>query len=317
MFLNSLTDGMRALSFTDVSLAESKPCLDGNPCNASQYQSSSTSIDQEADNIITTVHKQIARALAQSDSKTLKKLMQVNQKRSLKGLPPIDLQKTTQDLEDIQNNASLSPNEKKKQIETLRKELGLSKGEMKSLFTKRLGSLYKEAEKSLARFEKAKQDQLKSQQNQAESLYGKNSPQARDIQSTLDSLQQRIDPEKQRLGESSQFYRSLYPGFFAKLGGFFKKIGGGFLRFLDGIASVLRFIPGIGPLASRVLNSVKYLFQGRIGKVFTNLGKGLLDTLKNWQDFLPLIPGLGTIASLAATGIGAVLKATRGGTRQL
>lgn len=316
MILNTIGGFFRSITFGATAAQATPPSQASNVPGASQYRSTSGSIPKEAQGMIAQVRNQIARSLAHPDPKTLSRLAEVNQKRQAKGQSPIDLQKVTKQLEAIQEDRGLSAKEKKQKVEALRKALGLSKGEMKGLFTQRLGRIYKAAEKSLAAFQKAKESQIKAELKQAEALHGKNSPQAQAVHNKLQALHAQLDPEKKRLAESGGFYRSLYPGFWSKLGGFFKKIGGGLLKAIGGISAVLRFLPGVGPLASRVLGSVKFLFQGfRVDKFFKNIGKGVIDTVRDWKSFLPMIPGVGTIASVAATGIEAVLKATRSGAK--
>lgn len=312
MILNTIGSFFRTITL-GVSTAEAAPRKTANsPSGSSQYQSSSGSIPKEAQGAIAQVRKQISEGLAHPDPKTLARLSEVNQKRQAKGLHPINLPKVTQELEAIQESRSLSPKEKKKKIETLRKSLGLSKGEMKGLFTQRLANIYKQAEKSLATFQKSKEEQLKTEAKAAEARYGKNSPQAQTVQNKLEALKTQLQPEQKRLAESGGFYRSLYPGFWSRLGGFFKKIGGGLLKVVGGISAALRFLPGVGPLASRVLGSVKFLFQGfRVDKFFKQIGKGVLDTVRDLKSYLPMIPGVGSIAAFAVNGIESVLKATR------
>lgn len=314
MILNSISNFFRSIT---ISLSHSTPTTARPlvvPSDSSQYLSSASSIPKEVQHAVGQVRNQISQKLAHPEPKTLAQVAQLNQKRKGKGLPPIDLQKVTKHLEAIQENTCMSSKEKKTKVEALRKTLGLSKGEMKGLFTQRLGRIYKEAEKSLASFEKAKESQLKSELRQAESIHGKGSVQAQAVQNKIQALQAQLEPEKRRLSESNSFYRSLYPSFWSRLGGFFKKVGGGFLKALGGLGAALRFIPGIGPLASRVVGSVKYLFQGfRLDKFFGNVGKGVFDTVRNWKSFLPLIPGVGNIASLAVNGVESIVKATRAG----
>ncbi|HCU25878.1 MAG TPA: hypothetical protein DF383_12745 [Deltaproteobacteria bacterium] len=315
MLIANFTQKIRA-TFTSCSNSNSTP--NSPSCSAygsSSYQSSSGSLMSEAQHQIFQSKAEIARQIEQPDAKTLEKLASLNQKRAAQGQIPIDLKKTSADLEAIQNDRSLSPKEKKKKIEALRKSLGLSKKEMKSLFTKRLEKIYKNAEKSLATFQKAKEQQLQSELRQAEVTYGKNSPQAQAAQNKLDALKNTLEPERKRLGEHAHFYGSLYPSFWSKLGGFFKKVGQGFGKVFSVLGSALRFIPGIGPIASKIVGAAKYLFQGKIGKMFSEIGRGIWEGIKNYKQWLPMIPGIGSIASFAVTGIEAIMKATRGGGR--
>ena len=97
----------------------------------SSYQSSSDAFSSEVQGVAQSVQQKVEQAIANPEQAVLEKLSQVNQKLQSQGKPPVDLQKTTKDIEAITNNSSLSKKEKKAQIEQLRKQLGLSKGEMK------------------------------------------------------------------------------------------------------------------------------------------------------------------------------------------
>jgi hypothetical protein len=276
--------------------------------DASQYQSTAKSLVSEKNGQVELNQKQLKSELTNPDSKTLENLSKVNQKRSAKGMAPLSLPLVTQKLEAIYKDSALSDKQKKEKIEQLRKQLGLSKGEMKALFTKRIETAYKNAEKRLAAFEQAKSEQLKSELQQAEASYGKDSAQAKAVQSKLDSLKSSLEPERQKLKAHAKFFGSLYPSFFSKLGSAFKKIGQVLSKGLSVLAKVVRFIPALGPAVAGALRSVQSLFQGKIGQ----FGKSLMEILSSAKNLLPMIPGVGPIASFAVTGIEAIVKATRG-----
>ncbi|HKY62364.1 MAG TPA: hypothetical protein VJR29_03005 [bacterium] len=275
--------------------------------SASSYQSSNQSIGAEVKNQIDLNRKTLARELSHPEPKVLEKLGEVNQKRGAKGLAPIDLPKVTEQIEAIYKDSSLSDKQKKEKIEQLRKQLGLSKGEMKSLFTKRIESIYKKAEKRLAAFEQAKSSQLHSELRQAEAAYGKDSAQAKAVRDKLDSLKSTLQPEREGLKAQAKFFGSLYPGFWSRLGGAFKKIGQGLAKALSVLAKVVRFIPALGPVLSNAMRTVQSLLQGK----FKELGKSLLSTLGAAKNFAHFIPGIGQIASFAVTGLEALVKAFR------
>ncbi|HKX11783.1 MAG TPA: hypothetical protein VJP40_01430 [bacterium] len=307
MKLNFLKEWIRSA----LPLRETLPLKTENELPAqtdtSSYQSSSRSIAGEAKSQIDLNRKTTAWELTHPDTQVLEKLGEVNRKRSAKGLAPIDLPKLTQQLEAIYKDSSLSEKQKKEKIEQLRKQLGLSKGEMKALFTKRIEAAYKNAEKRLAAFEQAKSNQLKAELERAEASYGKDSAQAKTVRDKLDALKSSLQPERESLKAHAKFFGSLYPSFWSKLGSAFKKIGQGLAKAMGVLATVVRFIPALGPVVSSAIRSVQSLLQGKIGQ-FANKLLGMLGDAKN---LLPMIPGVGAIAGFAVSGIEAILKATR------
>ncbi len=250
------------------------------PPNASRYAASAETFQSEVQGQIEQSRAQISRAIAHPDASTLKALNQTNQRLQKQGKPPIDLAKTTQEVESILNKPGLSDNEKKKQIEALRKKLGLSEGEMKELFTQRLAKIYSAAAKSLQQYQKAKSEALKAELKQAEALYGKNSPQAQEIGKKLEALKSSLDPERQRYLERSNFYKSLYPSFWSKLGSFFKSLGQGFMKVLSFVKPFLTMIPVFGPLASMAVQGLETIIKAIKTKGRSLLGVGL-DFLKS------------------------------------
>lgn len=307
MKLNFLREWMQA-ALPDSERPEARTL--GEPFSAiagSSYQSSGQSIAAETKNQIDLNRKTLAQELTHPEPKVLEKLGEANQKRLAKGLAPIDLQKLTRQIEAIYQDSSLSDQQKKEKIEQLRKQLGLSKGEMKSLFTKPIESAYRKAEKRLAAFEQAKASQLQAELRQAESAYGKDSPQAKAVRDKLDSLNSSLQAEREGLKAHANFFGSLYPGFWSRLGSAFKKIGQGLAKALSVLAMVVRFIPALGPLVSSAIRSVQSLVQGKLGQ----FGKSLLGLLGSAKNLLPMIPGIGPIAGFAIKGIEALLKAPR------
>ena len=308
MQLNTISDWIRTVipSFERPNLKTSSELQELSI--TSGYQSSMGSISGEADIQIALNQKQLALELTQAPPKVLEKISELNQKRTGKGLEPISMPKVTRQLEAIYRDSSLSEKQKKEKIEQLRKQLGLSKGDMKKLFTKRIEAAYKSAEKRLADFERAKSEQLNSELKQAEANYGKDSAQAKSVSDKLATFKSSLDLEKQNLKAQAKFFGSIYPSFFSKLGAAFKKFGQIFSKVLGILAQALRFIPALGPVVSGAMRSIQSLLQGK----FKDFGKALLSTAMGAaKNLAHLIPGVGAIASFAVTGIEAVLKATR------
>ncbi len=245
----------------------------------SSYQSTSDAFSSEVQGVAQSVQQKVEQAIANPEPAVLEKLSQVNQKLQSQGKPPIDLQKTTKDIEAI-TNSSLSNKEKKAQIEQIRKQLGLSKKEMKTLFTKRLAKIYGDAAKELAQVQKQKQAELQSELREAEAKFGKNSPQAQEVQKKMEVLQSTLEPQRQQYAEKSGFYKSLYPSFWSKLGGFFKKIGKGFMKVLSFVKPFLSLIPGVGTIASMAVTGLQTIVNAVKSKGRSLLSAGF-DFLKS------------------------------------
>jgi len=246
-------------------------------------------------------------ALQNPDPKVQDKLSQVNQKRSKKGKAPIDLKATTQAIQKIFIQKNLDEKTKKNKIEEIRKRLGLSKGNMKTLFTKRLGKIYKTAAQNLDRFRRKKEEILNSQIKEAEAKYGKNSDQARALLAQRSYLRGMIEPRRQEMEERSGFFNSLYPSFWSKFTGFFKKIGKGLTKIWKGVEGLLSKIPVVSQVISVVkgtVRSLKYLFKGKIIPFFKDFGTNIWGLVKNYDAWLPLIPGIGPLAASALRLIG-------------
>ncbi|HEX5033551.1 MAG TPA: hypothetical protein VFW62_03650 [bacterium] len=308
MKLNFLSEWIQSVLPT----SETAPVknLDASPpaFPASAYQSTGQSIAAEIKNQIDLNRKTLAGELSHPDPKVLEKLGEVNQKRESKGLAAIDLPKLTRQIEAIYKDSALSDKQKKEKIEQLRKQLGLSKGEMKALFTKRIEAAYKNAEKKLAAFEQAKSQQLQAELQRAEASYGKDSAQAKAVHGKLDSLKSGLQPEREALKAQAKFFGSLYPSFWSKLGSAFKKIGQVWAKTLGVLAKVVRFIPALGPVVSSAMRSFQSMLQGKFKDFGKNLLGAALGAAKNFAHF---IPGVGQIASFAVTGIEALVKAFR------
>ncbi len=232
------------------------------------YQSSDASIAHESRYQVNLSRSKLSRAIYRPDHQT-------SQKLAAKGILPVTYEKTMKDLESISNNPSLTSKQKKDQVENLRKQLGLSKKEMKTFFTKPLAKAYKEAADGLKGFLKTKESQLNQELNLAEKLHGENSPQAQAVQRRINLLRTSLQPEIERFSEKSKFYSSMYPSFWSKLGGIFKKVGQGVLKVISFSRSLLGKIPSL---------------------------------LKTFKPFISLIPGVGSFASIAISGMEAIMK---------
>ncbi len=217
--------------------------------NSTQSRQNIPSFEQ---NLSSEIQKQISNP----DPEVSQRLNQINGDRSRKGLPPINLQSTSQEIENIMNNPALSDKEKKKQIGALRKKLGLSKKDMKTLFTQRLKKIYESA---------AAQIRLR-------------------LQNSTDPVEkQRLTQLLQQYESKASLYNSMFKSFWSKLGGAFKKIGSALMKIAGGIFKVfkfispfLKFIPGIG----QIWGAAQSIF-GKIGHFFTSVFSNLANPLKN------------------------------------
>ena len=227
----------------------------------SQYQSSESTVQSAAENFAKNVEVAKEHEIYTPDAKTQAQLDKTNQKLASQGKAPIDFQKTTKDVESIMNDSSLSDKDKKKKIESLRKELGLSKKEMKNLFTKRLSNIYKKYANILGQYQKTMMTQLKMEQKQAEQMYGKNSAQAQEAIKKQEALKNTIEPQKKQYEQKANLYKSMYPSFWSKLGGFLKKGLNVLTKVISFVKPFVSFIPGVGQLASMAMGAFESVVE--------------------------------------------------------
>lgn len=273
------------------------------PYYASTYQDSLEMSRSEAQGKVQQVKTELAQELQQPNSQVVSELSKLNQKRQSQGKAALHWPSTVRQIESISQNSSLGSKEKKKQIEDLRKQLGLSKGEMKKCFTKPLEKIYRRAAEKLDEFKKQNLTQFKYELKIAEETFGKNSPQAAAIKQKQATFLRTLEPEQNKLSEQAHFYKNLYPSFLSRLGGFFKKIGSGILKAAATVGSFLKHIPIIGTIMERVVQPLKYLFTGKMGSFFKSLGSGILKTIGEFKSVLPFIPGIGPVASMIVRGV--------------
>lgn len=188
------------------------------------------------------------------DQKTLAELEKVNRRLISQGLSSIDFVAVTKEVEAIANDSSLTDKEKRAKINEVRKRLGLKKGEMKGLFTKRL-----------------------------EKIYGA-------MIAELKAAGRVNEPLLQRLEQNRKLYSSMYkPGgcikkVFKGMGGFFKNTFQAIGKTVLGVfnprswfrvafwrdvvaPAALHFVPALGPVVATV-----YKWYHRIG-FFLSLGR--------------------------------------------
>ncbi len=279
----------------------------GDPEDTSIYspsikEASSKDVLELAQSYLEKTRKDILKAVENPDPKVIQKLDKINQKRSAQGLGPINLTETSQEILSIYERGDLSPKQKKEQIEAIRKRLGLSKGEMKELFTKRLGKIYQDFAEKLKNYFDRKLGEIKTELNKAEKLYGKNSPEVQALKKKELVLRSLIEPQLKDYEQRAGFFNSLFPSFWSKVLGFFKKVGGVFKNIFDTVGGILKKIPGVSQIVTgveKIIGGFKSLFSGKIGDFFKNIGEGILGTVKSFKSFLPLIPGIGPLAGFA------------------
>lgn len=237
-----------------------------------------------------------------------KKLDDLNSRRTKEGKAPINFQQITREIENALSDPKLSDKQKKDKVGAIKNRLGLSKGDMKKLFTKRLAKLHQQAADKIQTridgYEKAFKD--------AETIYGKGSPQAQAAQMQLQQAQGLLESAKKNYVAKAGVYKSMFPGFWSKLGGFFKKVGTVFkkiaqvvTKIMDFVSPFLNFIPGIGQAISAGWNTLKGAVQ---------LLKG------NWKGFLnqaldfagSLIPGADKFIKWGKTAFNAISGAMKG-----
>lgn len=204
--------------------------------------------------VVPTPHQPMNRFYS-FEPETLQALQKASRRLAKDGKAPVDIARVTQEIEDIAHNAALSDKDKRRMINDIRKKLGLKKGEMKTLFTKRLEKIY-------------------SEMIQVARIQGVTSPKLEELEKT------------------KSLYKSMYkPGgcikkLFKGIGSFFKGVG----KFVAGVAltafsfarqvfdprnwfklsfwrdlvgpMALSFIPAIGPVAATLYRWGQGVYRG-------------------------------------------------------
>ncbi len=256
-----------------------------------------------AETLFDSTMKRLNGRLLSFDPETLQELDKVNQRLAKEGRPPVDIVAVTKEIEAITNDPHLSDKEKRGKINEVRKRLGLEKGEMKTLFTKRLEKIYGELKADLERTLQS----LQSDVQRAEKTYGKDSPQALAAAARLDVVMRVNQPLLQKLDQNQKLYNSMY-----KPGGCIKKVFKGIGNVFTGIVKTafsslkilnpknwlnpafwrdvvaplaLHFIPGLGPVlaaayrygmaAYKGFKAISALAHGKFLEAFS-LGLGAL-----------------------------------------
>ncbi len=224
-------------------------------------QTHSQNIELENQNFLSVINQELQQKINTPEPEIQNRLNTLNSNRVREGKTPLNFSTTNQEIEKILNNPSLGNKEKKDQIENLRKQLGLSKKDMKKLFTKRLARLHQE----LAQKIQNRAQSLAQNLEQIEKTYGKESAQAIAARQRLSSVQQILKNETEKHQQISKLCKNLYPSFWGKIGGFFKKVGSVFKKIPQLLSKAIRFVtpflnfvPGLGPL----LSVAKTFFKG-------------------------------------------------------
>lgn len=257
----------------------------------------------------------IQQALNHPPEPVLNRLAKVNEKRRRKGMAALDLSQVNAKLEEIYRQSGLTDQEKKKEIEDLRKELKLSKGDMKALFTRPIADIFERAAQSLELFRKEQEERLQSQREQAEKIFGKTSREVKDIKEKQALLSTSILPREEAYGRRGNFFKGLYPSFWSKFKGFFKKIGNGIKK---GFGVLVKVVPGLKTLVTSltgIIRPLHDLFQGKFVSFFKNLGTGLLQTFGEIPKLAGLIPGIGTAANWIGQGIKGIQEVLPGSSK--
>ncbi len=200
--------------------------------------------------------------------KTQERLNKVNEKRQQKGLPPLDFKKITQDLLEILKDTSLSKTEKKDRIEVLRKESGLSRKEMRELFTGRLEKIYKASKQEIESYRKSLLANLQDELKVVEQTQGKGSPAALELQAEIQEIENTFKPYVEQLEAHRSLLGGLYGGkscikrTFGAIGSAFKKLGS-FLKTVVAWSPIglLGRVPGIRALVSPLLEAVNKVIE--------------------------------------------------------
>lgn len=225
------------------------------------------------------------------DAEAKSELEKVNARLARSGQAPVDFMAVTREIETIANDPNRTDKEKRRDMNEIRKRLGLKKGEMKALFTKRLEKIYAETKGMLEQ----NIDVFRSEKDRAEKRYGKDSPQALAAAQRLEEVVRVNQPLLQKLDQNQKLYHSMYkPGgcikkMFKGIGNVFK----GVLKTALGVVTTIfnpknwirpsfwknfllpvamTFIPGLGPLAATAMKWGSAVYQGI--KTVSALAKG-------------------------------------------
>lgn len=250
----------------------------------------------------TQVHNELQQSIYTPSLDDQQKLNDVNAKLMKNGKAPLHFQNVTREIENIMNDSSLNEKQKKDLVGKVRERLGLSKGDMKALFTKRLGNLHEQAANKL----KTRVDALEQNAKEIEKIYGKDSPQAIQAFQALENSKSILEGQRQQYKQKASSYNKMFPsGFWSKVGGFFKGVVSGITKVVNMIAPILKMIPGIGTLASigtAAINALNSIVHGD--------WKGLLHNVAN--NLVTAIPGLGSVAQVGMNAFHSIKSFAQG-----
>lgn len=235
----------------------------------------------------------------------------------------------TQELEAIINDRLLTKQQKKERIEQIRKAAGLTRREMRELFTGRLEKIYRAATQEVESYQKAVLDNSRTRLKEIKNTQGADSPAAVKLRAEVQAIEATFKPSLQHLEANRSFYGSLYGGkncikrtfgaigstigeAFKKAGSFLKKAVSwspiGILGRIPGIRSlvepILTAVNKAIDLASQPLQLIKKTAQWTRDffrnpwQTLKKAGRSVIDLIKkNWRWLTPLalnaIPGVG------------------------
>jgi hypothetical protein len=200
---------------------------------------------------------------------------------------PIQFIAITKKIEAIINNSSLSKKEKKERIEEIRKEAGLSRREMREIFTGRLEKIYNAAKKEVDGYRKVVLNNMQNRLKETERVYGYSSPEAAEMRSEIKEVENVFKPYLTQLESNRSFCKGLYGGkscikrTFGAIGGAFKKVG----SFLKNVVKwspigLLAQVPILRSFLSPILDVVNRAID--LGTRVFDIGRGLV---KGVRDF--------------------------------
>jgi hypothetical protein len=232
---------------------------------------------------------------AKAKQKKLKKLRERLDAEVRRIRPAFSLENVTTAIQQIMDDGSLSAKEKRNRVDELRKDYGLSKSQMKRLFTKRMGGIYKASRNRIGALKKEIEREGKARLAEVERRFGKKSPEAAAVKADLESAKRLQQSEWQALDQKQKVLNKMYPSFWQRLGNFFKRAFGFLGKALSWIALPLKFIPGVGTVASAI--------AGGLGAAFSFAGGNWKEGVAGLISAIP-IPGTKAIGAALFGGIG-------------
>lgn len=214
------------------------------------------------------------KAYGNISPQTHKEILMENAKRRYHGRKIIDITELTARMEGIRAK-KLSKKEREGEIESLRKEFGLSEDTMRELTTHRLGQIYSTSSHEAGFIAKHQLTQLAETYAQVVQLEGEDSPRAQALRKEIEQLKGAAKPYIEELGAVGEHLMELYP----VPKDFWERFGDVVTQVMDVVGPLLNVIPGVGNILSAAYYGIKTVvaavdgnWRGALGSLAGALG---------------------------------------------